>query len=227
MIRKWGVFYAKSGGNNRGKGFIGVGLGYHSGIPEQTSYCNNLFGFVFLEYVAYVISFFFIFQLVRVFHMKNKQFHANLSTVLLAVLRERIEFLPHQGLVLEATSLSKKSLDKILSGEQDITIHQLLNIIYKFGLFDELQVSHKLYMELGAHNFYFQNGNLSKEEDNLLELYNNYFKHKDFIIKLISQNNYRYSYIGQLGSTFTRYCLDEEFRKFFNEENPSISSIYF
>lgn len=59
--------------------------------------------------------------------------HSNYSTALLVVIREKINSLPHQGLILDLISISKDDLDDILEGNTDMNIHQLLSLIYKAG----------------------------------------------------------------------------------------------
>ncbi len=47
--------------------------------------------------------------------------------------KEKINSLPHQGLILDLISISKDDLDDILEGNTDMNIHQLLSLIYKAG----------------------------------------------------------------------------------------------
>lgn len=149
--------------------------------------------------------------------MQHIQRHTNYSTALLAVMREKIDYLPHQGLILESINISKENLDDILNGEIDINIHQLLSLIYKAGFFDVLNITWDLCARLSQYGFYFQNGNLSQKEDELLQLYREFYKHKAFINQLKSYH--LYGRIEDPSSAFFHYCTNEKFRNAFKEEN--------
>lgn len=149
--------------------------------------------------------------------MEYVQKHSNYSTALLAVIREKINSLPHQGLILDLISISKEDLDDILAGNTDINIHQLLSLIYKTGFFDVLSITNNLCTKLNQFGFYFQNGNLSQKDDELLSVYREFYKHSEFInhLKLHSL----YGNIEQPTSAFFYYCTNEKFRNAFNKES--------
>ncbi|HDL1112834.1 TPA: hypothetical protein PWU90_001086 [Mannheimia haemolytica] len=145
------------------------------------------------------------------------QKHSSYSTALLVVIREKINSLPHQGLILDLISISKDDLDDILEGNTDMNIHQLLSLIYKAGFFDVLNITNNLCIKLSQFGFYFQNGNLSQKDDELLSLYREFYKHNEFITHLKSHS--LYGCIEQPTSAFFHYCTNENFRNAFNEES--------
>lgn len=149
--------------------------------------------------------------------MEYVQKHSNYSTALLVVIREKINSLPHQGLILDLISISKDDLDDILEGNTDMNIHQLLSLIYKAGFFDVLNITNNLCIKLSQFGFYFQNGNLSQKDDELLSLYREFYKHNEFITHLKSHS--LYGCIEQPTSAFFHYCTNENFRNAFNEES--------
>lgn len=152
----------------------------------------------------------FIYQIV----MKKK--YSNYYTALLVVLREQLEVYPHQSMVLDALSLSKSELDKILNGDVYLNIHQLFNIIHKLGFNDLIQVTNNFCSNLHYHGFCFQNGNINKDDDELLSLHKSFYSHKDFINRFRSLK--LYYCIGSNSSTFFYYCTNDKFRNAFNEE---------
>ncbi|STY60619.1 Uncharacterised protein [Mannheimia haemolytica] len=54
------------------------------------------------------------------------QKHSNYSTALLVVIREKINSLPHQGLILDLISISKDDLDDILEGNTDMKYSSII-----------------------------------------------------------------------------------------------------
>lgn len=149
--------------------------------------------------------------------MQNIQRHSNYSTVLLIVLRERIENLPHKGLVLDALNISKEILDNILNGDKEMSAYQLLILINKFNWFDITNVVSNLIYVFEINGFYFQDGNLNKREDELLKLYKEFYTNLEFVQELKLRNVY--GLIEHQTSSFVHYCINDKFRKFFNEEN--------
>lgn len=151
--------------------------------------------------------------------MESSQLHANYSTMLLAIIREYSNSFGHSGTLLEITNLSDKELNDIFLGKKELSTDKLLKI-FSIGFYYNNNVLENLFnacTHLNSFGYYFQYGNISRDSDHLFKMYTKFFNNKEFI-SLLQKNGIYYN-IGFSQSTFIRYCVDPNFRDYFNNSD--------
>lgn len=153
--------------------------------------------------------------------MENSQLHANYSTMLLALIREHADYFGHSGHLLEAANLSKNELDAILNGTKEISVDRLLKILSIPKFYSQNMIADLFYscQMLQQYGFYFQYGNVDKNQDDLFKLYKSFFGNQQSIDYLKRCGSYFLISSISPYSTFLHYCINPNFRNNFDNCN--------
>ncbi|MDO4697725.1 MAG: hypothetical protein Q4A60_03490 [Pasteurellaceae bacterium] len=152
------------------------------------------------------------------------QYHSNYSTMLLAVLREHIELHLHSGVLLEQMSISVEELNDVFNATKKLSIDQLMSILYKLNFDHLIPLSLYSCRFLQSNGFYFQNGSISPENDDLLKLSSKFFSNQEKIYWLNSTNQYIPMGNNYGFPSFIYYCINSQYRTDF-DNNEYIKKI--